>query len=154
MAKCIGCNKEKGARHAAACQTRPGRLTVREQDCKVPEEMQKGLARDAISCAVYHASRDAAQEKVHELLGPIMHEAEQRYHAKRGLKPTDAGTDLFKDIDKVHTADEEAYVDLVLERCAGWLEDDMPKTFEELEAFNRRSFDVHVLQQSPQAAPN
>jgi hypothetical protein len=93
--------------------------------------MKKSLQRDGLSCAVFHASREAAQEKVNELLNPIMVEAEKRYYEARGKE----APELWKDIDRVHTSDEEEYVDAVLERCESWLKQDMPGTFEELQAF-------------------
>jgi hypothetical protein len=131
MAKCYGCSKEKGARHTAACTVRPGRLTVRDVDCQIPKEMQTSANLTSLTIHVHSEGVNAMQEQITDLLGPVMAAAEERYHA------THPGVDLFKDLNRVLTPDEEEYIQLVLERCAGWLKDDMPTTLEGLRNFGK-----------------
>jgi hypothetical protein len=134
MAKCYGCSKEKGARHTAACEVRPGRLTVRDVDCQIPKELQTSANLTSLTLHVHSEGVDAMQERVTDLLGPVMAAAEEKFHADHA---TNHGVDLFKDLNKVHTPDEEEYIQLVLERCAGWLKDDMPTTLEGLKNFGK-----------------
>jgi hypothetical protein len=88
----------------------------------------------SLAATIHSEGMTAMQEKVIDLLSPVMLEAERR-RGEAGI----GDIDLWKDIERVHTSDETEYVEAVLERCAAWLKDDMPKTLEGIELWRGRN---------------